>query len=104
MKKLLYVEDAELQQWLFRSMFKDKYDITVVSNVKDAITALNSGKYDSIVTDLSLGPGESGEDLIAYAKKNYPAIPITVLTANAYYKKNNIRIVYKPFEKAALEF
>jgi CheY-like chemotaxis protein len=103
-KSLLYIEDSALQRELFKAMYHTKYDITSVSSAEEAIEVLKHNTFDVIVTDLHLGNGMDGDEFAHWAKSRFPDTPISVLTANIFYRPTDLRVIYKPTEVTATEF
>ena len=62
------------------------YDILEAEDGQDAINLLNDGEssvvVDTIIADLNI-PNVDGFEVIAYSKKEYPKIPLIVLTGNS---------------------
>jgi len=80
--KILVVEDnAELADWLFRTLRKDGYTVDHIANGSDADYALKSEVYDLIILDLGL-PGLSGNEVLKRLRSRGNATPLLVLTAN----------------------
>ncbi|CAK0746181.1 Response regulator [Azospirillaceae bacterium] len=81
--RLLLVEDtisdAKAAKICLSSAGKEKYEITVVASLKEAIDYLDSGDVDVILLDLSL-PDSSGIDTITRLYAASSGIPIVVLT------------------------
>ena len=50
MMKILIVEDTISEQQEARKVFGD--DVTIVSTLKDAVEAIDSGKYEAVLTDV----------------------------------------------------
>jgi CheY-like chemotaxis protein len=104
MKKLLYVDDSALQQELFVLMFRKKYEIDCAKSSKEAKDLLSCKKYDLAVVDLFLGEGPNGDELAEYIRNVYPNIQVTILTADIGYRSPSLRTLYKPYERATMEF
>jgi PAS domain S-box-containing protein len=76
--KLLLVEDNQLDQMAFKRFMDENaipYDYTIAGSVSDAQEALNSERFDIIITDHSLGDG-TAFDILELAK-NTPIIVVT---------------------------
>ena len=57
------------------------YTCDYCHSVEDAFIKLQENKYSSILTDLNLGAGGSGLDIVKYVSANFPDTPVVVLTA-----------------------
>ena len=94
MRNLLLVEDDEVQQMSIRELIGNgDVKTTVVSSGKDALTALQSGKYDCMVLDLGL-PDMPGIDLIEQikAEPQSRSLPIIIYTARDLQKEEIVRL------------
>jgi two-component system response regulator TctD len=80
--KILVVEDnAELAQWLARTLRKEHYTVDCIDNGADADFVLRSEKYNLIVLDLSL-PKMDGKEVLRRLRARQDSTPVLVLTAN----------------------
>ena len=94
MRNLLLVEDDEVQQLSIRELIGNgDVKTTVVSSGKDALTALQSMKYDCMVIDLGL-PDMPGIDLIEQikAEPQSRSLPIIIYTARDLQKDEIVRL------------
>ena len=82
MKKTVLIIDDELdlRELLKLTLAKMGIDSTAVETVKEAKTALQEKTFDLCLTDMRL-PDGNGLELVDYTQKNYPQLPIAVLTA-----------------------
>jgi DNA-binding NarL/FixJ family response regulator len=81
-RKLLLVEDHPLVIEGLRSVFDRERDLEVcgeASSIGEAMLALATHSPDALIVDVSLGT-ESGLDLIARVRNDYPELPILVLS------------------------
>ena len=81
---ILVVDDDPAIRKLIKLILEPSgYDILVAEDGKDAINVLCSGEtsivIDTIITDLNM-PNIDGFEAITYFQKEYPSIPIIVLT------------------------
>ncbi len=94
MRNLLLIEDDEVQQMNIRELIGNgDVKTTVVGSGKEALSALNSGKYDCMVLDLGL-PDMSGVELLEKIK-NEPhsrTIPIIIYTARDLLQEEELRL------------
>ncbi|WP_100626787.1 response regulator transcription factor [Algoriphagus formosus] len=81
MKKILIIEDDLLISSLvdFR-LKKEGYITKLVVDGNEGVEAIQEFKPDLIITDVMM-PFKSGIELIHYAKKEFPDIPIIVLSS-----------------------
>jgi len=80
--RLLLVEDnAELAEWLRRSLRKEQYTVDWLDNGADADYVLRSEVYDLVILDLAL-PQLEGQEVLRRLRARGSHTPINVLTAN----------------------
>jgi len=80
--RLLLVEDnAELAEWLRRSLRKEQYTVDWLDNGADADYVLRSEVYDLVILDLAL-PKLEGQEVLRRLRARGSRTPILVLTAN----------------------
>lgn len=56
------------------------YDVTALHDPETAIVFLDESEVDVVVTDLKM-PKLTGRDVLEYVKRNYPHIPVLLMTA-----------------------
>ena len=80
-KTVLIIDDElDLRELLKLTLAKMSIDSMAVETVKEAKTALQENTFDLCLTDMRL-PDGNGLELVDYVQKNYPQLPIAVLTA-----------------------
>ncbi len=77
---LLVDDDKTVQRLLTRYLVDAGYSCHVADDVISAKKLLASNSFDLLLSDLKM-PGDSGLDLIKYAKENYPEIGRIMITA-----------------------
>ena len=82
MKKTVLIIDDELdlRELLKLTLAKMGIDSTAVETLREAKTELQENSFDLCLTDMRL-PDGNGLELVKYVQKNYPQLPIAVLTA-----------------------
>lgn len=83
MKRVLIVDDeklflSSLTEGL--SAYSDEFAVVTANNGEEAIEELRSQSIDMVVTDLKM-PKMDGLQLLAYLTRNYPTMPVIVMTA-----------------------
>jgi len=76
--KILFIEDNQLDQMAFKRFVEENdipYDCTIAGSVSEAQQALNSDRFDIVITDHSLGDGTAFE--ILKSAGNTPVIVVT---------------------------
>ncbi|TMD87555.1 MAG: response regulator, partial [Chloroflexi bacterium] len=93
-KRVLVVEDEPVQrEHIFKLMEPLAAETTAVATGEEAVTALESGRFDCIVVDLGL-PGMSGWQVIDHvrAKKHLRSTPVLVYTAKELTRKEELKL------------
>jgi DNA-binding response OmpR family regulator len=81
LRNILVVEDDEgIQQYLKEILLDAVYSVHVVSDGVSALHYVKKNPPDLIILDLGL-PGVSGESVCMEVRKNYPELPVVILTA-----------------------
>jgi CheY-like chemotaxis protein len=86
-EKILLAEDNEINQLLLRKQFqKLGFDITVVSNGREAVEASQSGTFDAVFMDChmpELNGLEATREIRSTVSDRHKGIPIVAMTADA---------------------
>ena len=86
---LVVDDDPAIRKLLVLLLEKSGYDVLVAEDGEDAINLVRSGEnpllVDTIITDLSM-PHIDGFDAIAYFQKEFPNIPLIILTGHVDLK------------------
>lgn len=81
LKSILVVEDDDgIQQFLKELLIEDGYSVQIAADGIAALNALKKATPDLVVLDLGL-PNVSGETVCMEIRKNYPELPVIILTA-----------------------
>jgi len=111
MKKLLIVDDELNMQKVLSILFRrDDYEVTTVSNGKEAVDKITSGiLFDLILSDIKM-PVMDGLELLKYLKKSEINIPLILITAYGSIteavdamKLGAVDFITKPFNKEDLK-
>jgi DNA-binding NarL/FixJ family response regulator len=82
--KVLLVEDEEFTRTLIRdSLTKIGMNVVDVGSVQDALAVMDDFDPHVVVSDLDLGPGPDGADLLYKVEQTRPWTGMVVLTAHA---------------------
>ncbi len=82
-EKILVVDDdATLRMVITEALNTCSYDIDSAENVAVAKILINENDYDLIISDVVM-PGESGVDLLSWAKKTGIKAPFIIMTGHA---------------------
>ncbi len=81
MRKVLLVDDEVIfVKPLARNIEKAGYEVDVAFSAEDAINKLKEDEFDLVLTDVRM-PGVSGIDFTSWVKKEFPDLPVIVMTA-----------------------
>jgi CheY-like chemotaxis protein len=107
LKKVLIVDDEETLTWSMAkslSKDKDKYEVVIANNGKEALTLLKNNKIDLVISDIRM-PDINGLDLLVKIKKDYPDTKVIIMTAygssdvqREANRRGSLYYVEKPFE------
>ncbi len=87
MTRILVVDDeAAMRLALSGLLRKEKHVVETASSAKEAIEQLAGESFDLVITDLALGKGGSGLDVLAEARRSQPDTPVVVITAQGSEK------------------
>ena len=85
--RILIVEDEKAIQLALRGLLrKDGYEVELADDGEMAIRKLADKTYDLILTDLSLGRGSSGMDVLRASKEHRPETAVVMITAHGSEK------------------
>jgi DNA-binding response OmpR family regulator len=107
LKRVLIVDDEETLTWsMARSLSKDKdkYEVIIANNGKEALNLLKKNKIDLVISDIRM-PDINGLDLLVKIKKEYPQTRVIIMTAygssdvqKEANRRGSLYYVEKPFE------
>ncbi len=81
--RILVVEDERAIQLALSGLLRrEGYEVGLAGSGDEAIARLDEAAYDLILTDLSLGAGPSGMDVLKHAKKIRPETVVVMITAH----------------------
>jgi DNA-binding NtrC family response regulator len=85
--RVLVVEDeAGIRLALSGLLKREGYDVVQCERGADALRALEAGAFDFVLTDLALGEGPSGLDVLRFVRERQPETPIVMITAHGSEK------------------
>ncbi|NWG03857.1 MAG: response regulator [Syntrophaceae bacterium] len=107
LKKVLIVDDEETLTWsMARSLSKDKdkFEVMIANNGKEALNLLQKNEIDLVISDIRM-PDINGLDLLVKIKKEYPQTRVIIMTAygssdvqKEANRRGSLFYVEKPFE------
>ncbi|MGE4293297.1 MAG: sigma-54-dependent transcriptional regulator [Desulfovibrio sp.] len=78
---ILLLDDEKNYLLVLESVLTDEgYSVTALSNPEMGLAYLEDSEVDVIVTDMKM-PGMTGQDVLEHVKRNYPYIPVLIMTA-----------------------
>ena len=81
--RVLVVEDERAIQLALGGLLrKEGYAVATAEDAASAIATLRAEPFDLVVTDLSLGRGGTGMDVLRASKEQNPDAPVLVITAH----------------------
>ena len=83
--RVLVVDDERNITYVIRAMLeKSGYEALVFNDSTEALSAIDESMdaedLDAVVTDLYM-PGPGGMEILEHCKKNYPQLPVVIITA-----------------------
>jgi YesN/AraC family two-component response regulator len=107
LKKVLIVDDEETLTWSMAkslSKDKDKYEVIIANNGREALNYLEKNRIDLVITDIRM-PDINGLDLLVKVRKEYPQTKVIIMTAygssdvqKEANQRGSLYYVEKPFE------
>ncbi len=74
-------DDRAVQAFLRRLLERESYDVTTVSNGRDAVARLEAEVYHLVITDLKM-PGYDGIEVMNRCKAMHPITEVIILTGH----------------------
>ncbi len=110
MRRILVVDDELNMRLVLKAMLeKENYEVTTAFNGLKALDILENSDVAVIVTDLKM-PGLDGMGLLEKVVRDYPSIPVIIITAHGTIdtavdalKKGAFDYITKPFEQDDLK-
>ena len=85
--RILVVEDEHAIRLALKGLLgREGYSVDLAEDGESAIEKLGETAYDLVLTDLALGRGASGMDVLRAAKANGPEVAIVMITAHGSEK------------------
>jgi DNA-binding NtrC family response regulator len=85
--RVLIVEDEKAIQLALRGLLRrDGYDVDLADTGEDAVRKLGEVPYDLVITDLALGRGLSGMDVLRVSRETRPETAVVMITAHGSEK------------------
>ena len=109
LRRVLIVDDEETLTWsMAKSLSKDrdKYEVMIANNGKEALGLLKKSKIDLVISDIRM-PDINGLDLLVRIKMEHPQTKVIIMTAygssdvqKEANRRGSLYYIEKPFEIA----
>jgi len=106
-KKVLIVEDEEVQLDLMKALFEGRgYEVAGVPSGEEAVSYLEQNRVDHVITDIRM-PGMGGMALIEWVKANRRSLlsRLVVTTGDTFspsvmefLKAESLKVLAKPYD------
>ncbi|WP_237860233.1 sigma-54-dependent transcriptional regulator [Pseudomonas sp. PGPR81] len=107
-KVLLVEDDRALRQALGDTLEIGGFAYRAVGSAEEALEAVQSDAYSLVISDVNM-PGMDGHQLLAHLRRQYPQLPVLLMTAHAAVERaveamrqGAVDYLVKPFEPKAL--
>jgi len=107
LKKVLIVDDEETLTWSMAkslSRDRDKYEVIIANNGREALGLLKKDKIDLVISDIRM-PDINGLDLLVRIKMEHPQTKVIIMTAygstdvqKEANRRGSLFYIEKPFE------
>jgi two-component system NtrC family response regulator len=78
---ILLIDDEKNYLLVLESLLLDAgYSVTALSDPESALAFLDESEVDVVITDMKM-PKLSGKDVLTHVKRDYPHVPVLVMTA-----------------------
>ncbi|MEN8182469.1 MAG: sigma-54 dependent transcriptional regulator [Myxococcota bacterium] len=85
--RVLVVEDeAAIRLALSGLLRRQGYEVALAESGEKAIAAIAAEPFDLVITDLALGPGPSGMEVLREARAHQPGLAVVMITAHGSEK------------------
>lgn len=82
MGRILLVDDeTNILKVLSLVLGRGGYEVTCVTNAEEALEKLSESDFDMMISDIRLGPGMDGLELLHAAKVKHPKLTVIMITA-----------------------
>lgn len=81
MSSVWVVDDDQSIRWVLeKALTREGFEVRLFSTARECLVALDAGRPAALLSDIRM-PGESGIELLQAAKRQYPGLPIIIMTA-----------------------
>jgi len=100
-QRILVVDDDPVQLEYYIAVLEPDYDVVTAGSISEAIEILSAGTLvDAVASDLHLGQGGNGNDLLAWTGEHQPALisRFVMISGDAVVDTGvyTVRVIMKP--------
>ncbi|GAX60093.1 response regulator [Candidatus Scalindua japonica] len=82
-RKVLVIDDREVIVFLFKRFLSQQgFDVSTVCSYYDAMAKMAIADFDLVLTDIELGEGKTGIDILKEVQRTNPTCPVIFCTGN----------------------
>ncbi len=96
-KKILYIDDEEINLRLFKATFRREYEILTAASAKEGMIILSEQEIDLIITDQRM-PEITGVEFLKMVQQQFPTIPPGRLIISGYSDHEDIELAFKNYQ------
>ncbi|WP_167631183.1 response regulator [Mariprofundus ferrooxydans] len=106
-QRVLVVDDDPVQLEYYMAVLESDYDVMTAHSINDAIEMLRRGTpVDALASDMYLGRGRSGIDLLAWVGEHQPDLitRFVIISGNPVVDTGaySVRVIMKPVDPGEL--
>ena len=95
-KKILYVDDEEINLRMFKTSFRRDFEVFTALSAEEGLKILDDEHIDLVLTDQMM-PHMTGVEFLERVNRKYPHIPPTRLIISGYAKNEDIDKAYEEY-------
>ncbi len=80
MKKILIVDDSSGIREILKLLLNSKYLVKEAENGQEALDKISAENFDLVISDIEMPPGISGIEIAERIKKDFPDLPLIIMS------------------------
>lgn len=108
--RILLVEDEEfVRRYVVSQLEKMGYEVDAAENASGALSMLENGRFDLLMTDIVMPGAMNGRQLAEVARQKFPDLPVLYMSGHSRdeiiregHMEGTIHFLQKPFRRPAL--
>jgi len=96
-KKILYVDDEEINLRLFKNTFRHDYEILTAVSAAQGFEILKTTPVDLVITDQRM-PDITGVEFLGLVQEKFPGIPPGRLIISVYSDPEDIDLAFRNYQ------